>query len=87
MIDFAITPPKLRDELAASLPPVGSCVKATHGDCTAPAERFADTFAKWALRGAVSLNGAGYGLASPASLEDWGAPLGRLAIQIDVATS
>lgn len=85
VIDFAITPPELRDELAASLPPVGSCVKATHGDCTAPEERFADTFAKWALRGAVSLYGAGYGLASPASLEDWGAPLGRLAIQIDVA--
>jgi hypothetical protein len=86
VIDFAITPPKLRDELAASLPPVGSCVKATHGDCTVPQERFADTFAKWALRGAVSLYGAGYGLAPPSSLEDWGAPLARLAIEIDIAS-
>jgi hypothetical protein len=87
VIDFALTPAALRDELAASLPPVGSCVKATHGDCTAPQERFADTFAKWALRGAVSLYGAGYGLASPASLEDWGAPLARLAIEIDVSAA
>jgi hypothetical protein len=87
VIDFAITPPELRDELAASLPPVGSCVLATHGDCTEPQERFADTFAKWALRGAVSLAGAGYGVASPASLEDWGAPLATLAISIEVSAS
>ena len=80
-----VAPPELRDELAASLPPVGACVTADTGDCTAPEERFADTFAKWALRGAVSLGGAGYGVASPASLEDWGAPLARLAIEIDVS--
>ena len=57
-----------------------------HGDCTVPAERFADTFAKWALRGAVSATGAGYGVATPASLEDWGAPLAKLAIEIEVAS-
>ena len=45
----------------------------SRGDCTAPQERFADTFAKWALRGAVSSAGAGYGLLTPASLETWGA--------------
>ena len=56
------------------------------GDCTAPEERFADTFAKWALRGAVSAVGAGYSVATPASLEDWGAPLSALAIEIDVAS-
>jgi len=87
VVDFALTPPALRDDLAASLPPVGSCFTATHGDCTAPPERFADTFAKWALRGAVSLAGAGYGVASPASLEDWGAPLARLAVELDVSAS
>jgi hypothetical protein len=86
VIDFALTPPQLRDQLAASLPPVGACVQEHSGDCTAPEERFADTFAKWALRGAVSLAGAGYGVASPASLEDWGAPLSKLAIEIDVAS-
>jgi hypothetical protein len=84
VIDWALTPPALRDELAANLPPVGSCLQEGRGDCTAPEERFADTFAKWALRGAVSLAGAGYGVASPASLEDWGAPLAKLAIDIQV---
>ena len=87
VIDAAVVPEALRDELAAQVPSTGSCVIPAGGDCTAPAERFADTFAKWALRGAVSLRGAGYGLASPASLEDWGAPLARLAIDIEVATS
>ncbi|HEY6892052.1 MAG TPA: hypothetical protein VI300_29890, partial [Solirubrobacter sp.] len=56
------------------------------GDCTAPAERFADTFAKWGLRGAVSAYGAGYGTLAPASLESWGAPLASLAITVEVAS-
>jgi hypothetical protein len=47
-----------------------------------PEERFADTFAKWALRGAVSGVGSGYSLATPVSLETWGEPLGLLAIQV-----
>ena len=84
VVDHALVPPELRDQLAASLPPVGACTSAYTGDCTAPAERFADTFAKWALRGAVSAAGAGYGVAAPASLEDWGAPLAELAIKIEI---
>jgi hypothetical protein len=87
VIDHAIVRPELRNELAAALPPVGACVTFAHGDCAAPEERFADTFAKWALRGAVSVTGAGYGVATPASLEDWGAPLAALAIEIDVAAA
>lgn len=87
VIDHALVAPELRDRLAAALPPVGGCVSPVHGDCTAPAERFADTFAKWALRGAVSVAGAGYGVASPASLEDWGTPLANLAIEIEVSAS
>ena len=86
VVDAAVVPEALRDELAAQLPSTGSCVTPTGGDCTAPAERFADTFAKWALRGAVSAIGAGYGTLSPASLESWGTPLAQLAIQIDVAS-
>jgi hypothetical protein len=87
VIDHALVPPDLRDSLAAALPPVGACVTPGRGDCTASEERFADTFAKWALRGAVSAAGAGYGVATPASLEDWGAPLATLAIEIDVAAA
>jgi hypothetical protein len=55
------------------------------GDCTAPEERFADTFAKWALRGEVSVIGSGYAVMSPTSLESWGAPLGLLAAQQSVS--
>jgi hypothetical protein len=38
------------------------------------------------LRGAVSVTGAGYSIPMPASLEDWGAPLGLLAAHLQAAT-
>jgi hypothetical protein len=87
VIDFALVDPALRDKLAGELPSTGACFTPDTGDCTAPAERFADTFAKWSLRGAVSAVGAGYSVATPTSLEDWGAPLAALAIEVDVAVS
>jgi hypothetical protein len=86
VVDHALVPAELRDQLAAALPTTGACFSGDTGDCTAPEERFADTFAKWALRGAVSAVGAGYSVATPASLEDWGAPLSALAITVDVAS-
>jgi hypothetical protein len=86
VIDFALMPAGMRDRLAAQLPSSGTCFTADTGDCTAPEERFADTFAKWALRGAVSAYGAGYSTLSPASLETWGTPLAQLAIQVEVAS-
>lgn len=86
VVDFALMTPELRDGLAAQLPSSGACFTAESGDCTHPAERFADTFARWALRGAVSAYGAGYGVLPPASLEDWGAPLAKLAIDVEVAS-
>jgi hypothetical protein len=82
VIDHALVPQALDDRLDAMIPRAGSCGQAATGltgSCTEPAERFADTFAKWALRGAVSAVGAGYGVANPSSLEDWGAPLIPLA--------
>jgi hypothetical protein len=85
VIDFEVVPHGLRDRLAAQVPVTGTCFTADTGDCTAPAERFADTFAKWALRGAVSVAGAGYSIPMPASLEDWGAPLATLAAQLQAA--
>ena len=78
--------PSCAIELAGELPSSGACFTAESGDCTSPTERFADTFAKWALRGAVSAIGAGYSVLPPASLEDWGAPLSTLAIEIAVAS-
>ncbi len=86
MVDHALVPAELRDQLAGELPTTGACFSADTGDCTASEERFADTFAKWALRGAVSAVGAGYSVATPASLEDWGAPLSALAIDVAVAS-
>jgi hypothetical protein len=69
VVDYALVGPELDRRLDAAIPP----------DPNIPEERFADTFAKWALRGAVSAAGAGYQIPTPSSLEDWGAPLGTLA--------
>jgi len=86
IIDFELIPDDQMQALAAAIPSQGGgCVTAESGDCTAPEERFADTFAKWALRGAVSAGGAGYGIMSPASLETWGQPLGLLAAQQSIS--
>ena len=77
VIDFALVPAPVNEALDAQVPRGGPCGQAV--DCDREEERFADTFAKWALKGAVSEFGAGYGIAMPASIEDWGAPLSRLA--------
>jgi hypothetical protein len=83
VVDYALLSQALRRRLDAGIPRTGSCgppaIREPIGDCAAREERFADTFAKWALRGAVSVAGAGYGIPMPASLEDWGAPLEQLA--------
>jgi hypothetical protein len=86
VIDFAIVPQALGAELDAGIPRGGPCTSPADGfgACAEPEERFADTFAKWALRGAVSAAGAGYGIPAPASLEDWGAPLTALAVRLPV---
>jgi hypothetical protein len=83
VIDHALVAADLNRTLDAGIPR-GACQSASEltGSCTAPEERFADTFAKWSLRGAVSQVGAGYGVATPPSLEGWGAPLGILATEI-----
>jgi hypothetical protein len=86
VIDFELVPDALRDRLAAEVPARGTCMGGDwDGDCANPKEKFADTFAKWALRGRFSDYGAGYGLLTPASLEDWGRPLAALAVQVSVS--
>ena len=79
VIDFALVPAETNDRLDAGIPRGGPCGLAI--DCDREEERFADTFAKWALGGAVSAAGAGYGIPMPASIEDWGAPLTQLALR------
>jgi hypothetical protein len=80
VIDFALVPKALNARLDEQIPRGGPCGLAI--DCELVEERFADTFAKWALNGAVAEIGAGYGIAMPASLEDWGAPLAQLAYEL-----
>lgn len=85
VVDIALVPQELNDQLEAGIPRTGTCGNyggALTGSCAKPAERFADTFAKWALRGSVSAVGAGYQVANPPSLEQWGAPLAALSIQL-----
>ena len=70
-------------QLDAGIPAAASAGQRRRRRVHAIAERFADTFAKWALRGRFSLAGSGYGIPTPPSLEDWGRPLGRLALELD----
>jgi hypothetical protein len=86
VIDYQLVSDELVQQLDAGIPRVGTCEASAAlptGACTAVEERFADTFAKWALRGRISLAGSGYGIPAPASIEDWGAPLGLLAAQLN----
>jgi hypothetical protein len=80
VIDFSLIDQDLAKRLDSTIPNAGPCMSESqiNGACTAPEERFADTFAKWALRGAVSAAGAGYGIRAPL-LDEWGAPLAILA--------
>jgi hypothetical protein len=83
VIDYVLVPDALVAELDRAIPRTGTCTGGQPvGPCATPEERFADTFAKWALRGAVSLAGSGYGIAAPPSLEGWGAPLGLMATRL-----
>jgi hypothetical protein len=86
VIDFQLVSDELVEQLDQQIPRVGSCGDSAllpTGACTSVDERFADTFAKWALRGRISLAGSGYGIPAPASIEDWGAPLGLLAAKLN----
>jgi len=82
VIDFALIPEKLGRTLDDGIPRGGHCDQqngVVYGDCAASEERIADTFAKWALGGAVSAVGSGYAISNPPSLDDWGLPLVTLA--------
>jgi hypothetical protein len=85
VIDFELIPADQMQQLAGAVPTTGACMTPESGGCTAPEERFADTFARWALRGAVSAYGAGYQVMSPGSLEGWGQPLGLLAAKQSIS--
>jgi hypothetical protein len=74
VIDFVLLDDAVRQRMDGAIPRLGTL---------SVEERFAETFAKWALNGRVSIAGDGYGIPNPPSFEDWGAPLARLAIELD----
>ena len=85
IVDFTLIGDKLDRSLDDGIPRGGHCDLqdgVVYGDCAPPAERIADTFAKWALGGAVSAVGSGYAIANPPSLDDWGLPLVTLAASL-----
>jgi hypothetical protein len=79
IVDFVLVDDAMLAQLDAGIPQGGGCGMAEN--CDAPEERFADTFAKWALRGAFSV-GSGYGVPMPPSIETWGLPLGAVALSL-----
>jgi hypothetical protein len=83
VVDFALVPDSLMAVLDAGIPAGLGCDEGVLGGCADREERFAETFAKWALDDiGVSLN-IGYKVPPPRlPLEQWGAPLARLAQQV-----
>jgi hypothetical protein len=82
VVDFALVPESLNRVLDAGIPAGLGCEEGVLGGCASRDERFAETFAKWAL-GDIGVNlNIGYKVPPPRlPLEAWGAPLARLAAE------
>jgi hypothetical protein len=79
VVDGALVPDALRDQLVAQVPKGYGCLDAETGACAAPVEIFAESFAKWAT-GDIGVNlNLGYAVPPPDDLRRWGAPLAQLA--------
>jgi hypothetical protein len=80
VVDHALVPPALAEQLDEEIPHGWGCEQGTMGACANRDERFAETFAKWAL-GDIGVNlDIGYKVPPPSvSLDTWGAPLTGLA--------
>jgi hypothetical protein len=80
VVDHALLPDTLLGILDAGIPSGWGCDQGTMGACADREERFAETFAKWAL-GDIGVNlDIGYKVPPPAlPLDVWGAPLAALA--------
>ena len=79
VIDHAVLTDDVTAALDAGIPPGWGCDDGISGACASREERFAESFAKWALGDiGVSLD-IGYRVPPPiAPLDVWGAPLARL---------
>jgi hypothetical protein len=79
VIDFALVAPELNTQLDATIPRGYGCDRGTSGSCASQAERFAESFAKWAT-GDIGVDlYLGYKIPPPDDLAGWGTPLAKLA--------
>jgi hypothetical protein len=80
VVDHALLPDALIDGLDAGVPSGYGCDRGTMGACANREERFAESFAKWAL-GDIGVNlDIGYKVPPPSlPLDAWGAPLASFA--------
>ncbi|MGZ6696741.1 MAG: hypothetical protein ACXVFL_14015 [Solirubrobacteraceae bacterium] len=80
VVDHAIVPAALDRRLAAGIPVGYGCEQGVSGACATRDERFAESFAKWAMNDiGVDLD-IGYKVMPPEpTLDAWGTPLARLS--------
>ena len=79
VVDHALVSDDLMATLQAAIPAGYGCEQGTSGACATAAERFAESFAKWAT-GDIGVDlFIGYKVPPPSpTLDAWGAPLARL---------
>jgi hypothetical protein len=79
VVDHALVPDDVMAGLQAGIPAGYGCDDGRTGACADPAERFAESFAKWAT-GDIGVDlYVGYKVPPPGpTLDAWGAPLARL---------
>jgi hypothetical protein len=78
VVDFALVPDALDVQLDARIPQGYGCDDGDSGGCADRAERFAESFAKWAS-GDIGVDlYLGYKVPPPDDLANWGAPLAAL---------
>jgi hypothetical protein len=80
VVDFGIVPQPMKTQLDAQIPQGYSpCQGGEEGSCAVRAERFAETFSKWATGDIGASLEIGYRVPPPnTSLEEWGRPLAQL---------
>lgn len=80
VVDRAIVPDELAARLDAEIPTGINCIPGrSTSTCPPIEERFADTFARWAMDD-ISINGTvGYRILPPVPVAAWGRPLAELA--------
>lgn len=80
VVDASLVPEELKASLDAGIPRGYGCDNGVSGSCAVREERFAESFAKWAMDD-IGLNlDLGYKIPPPAlPLAAWGAPLAGLA--------